>query len=218
MLPTYIRSASVNFRNLPFAQAIKFPIFVQSARVRGKGKIVIDCDNISHGMIRLGYPIVGFYTAKPVIINNDGQIVFHGYTQLGSGCTICVSEGGKVELETDFAATANLKLWCSSSIYFGKHTLIGWDCTIMDTNAHKLYDIKASCFKCAKGAITIGDNNWFAANCKVLHSVVTPSNCVFAMDSVVTKSSVIKSNCIMGGAPAKVISEDVIRIPGKDSI
>lgn len=52
----------------------------------------------------------------------------------------------------------------------------------MDTNFHPLYDMEKDSFKRAYGPIKIGDYNWFAMQCKVMHSVETPERCILEWD------------------------------------
>ena len=73
----------------------------------------------------------------------------------------------------------------------------------MDTNFHPLYDMKKCQFKRASGSIEIGDNNWFAAGCKIMHSVKTPERCIFGMGTIVTRGAEMKPYCVMGGGTSK---------------
>lgn len=95
------------------------------------------------------------------------------------------------------------------NIEFGKHVIFGWDCIVMDSDFHPLYDIKKNSFKKGYGPIQIGDDNWFSAQCKVMHSVCTPNRCIFALGSIVTRSSKFESYCVHGGIPLKILSRDV---------
>ena len=66
-------------------------------------------------------------------------------------------------------------------------------------------------FKRASGPIEIGDCNWFGTECKIMHSVTTPERCIFGMGTIVTRGSEMKSYCVMGGNPVRVLSQNVIR-------
>lgn len=57
-----IPSILFNFRNLPYNQAIKLPIWIYKMRNLGQsGKIVIESDFIHNGMIQLGFPRAATY-------------------------------------------------------------------------------------------------------------------------------------------------------------
>lgn len=169
-------------------------------------------------MIRLGARIVGVFPDTGLTLENNGIIIFKGSTVIGNDCYISVGSKGRLELGENFASTAGLKLVCSNSITFSKNTLVGWDCKFMDTNFHQLYDLKTKSFKQACGPIFIGENNWFATGCSVMHSVRTPEHASFGMNSIVTRNAEMKSYAVMGGSPLRVLTEGVDRINGKDTI
>ena len=81
----------------------------------------------------------------------------------------------------------------------------------MDTNFHPLYDMVKNKYKKASGKIEIGDFNWFGTQCKIMHSVTTPERCIFGMGTTITRNSEMKSYCVMGGSPVKVLTENVMR-------
>ena len=81
----------------------------------------------------------------------------------------------------------------------------------MDTNFHTLCDTNTGERLPGGGPISIGDHNWFGSQCRVMHSVTTPPQCVFAMGTTVTRGSQIKSYCIMGGSPVRVLRDNVMR-------
>lgn len=73
-------------------------------------------------------------------------------------------------------------------------------------------------FKRAYGPIKIGENNWFGAQCKIMHSVNTPKRCIFGMGSIVTRACEFESYAVHGGSPLRVLSRNVKRIIGLDMI
>ena len=77
---------------------------------------------------------------------------------------------------------------------------------------------KKDSFKRAYGPIKIGDYNWFAMQCKVMHSVETPERCIFGMGSVVGRGCKFESYCVHGGSPLRVLTRNVMRVVGKDFI
>ena len=81
----------------------------------------------------------------------------------------------------------------------------------MDTNFHPIYDMAKKKYGKAHGPIVIGEYNWFGTGCKVMHSVTTPERCIFGMGTTVTRSCEMKSYCLMGGSPVRVLRENVMR-------
>lgn len=212
-LRSIFSSIYFNFKYLPFKQAIKLPILLYKPHfIALKGKVTINSPSIRTGMIRLGFHSVSVYPNNGITLELQGkEIIFKGKCNIGNDSYI--STGGKsiVEFGEDFFCSAGLKLVSYRGIKFGKRTSFGWNCLVMDTNFHPLYDITKKKYKKASGKIEIGDNNWFATQCKIMHSVTTPERCIFGMGTTITRNSEMKSYCVMGGSPVKILTENVMR-------
>lgn len=208
-----LHSIYFNFHYLPYKQAIKLPVLVYKPHFLSlKGTVKIDCNNVYTGMIRLGfrtcsiYPNTGFTWE-----NHGGTITFRGKCIIGNDSYLSFGAKTNVTFGDDFRNTAALKLVSYRGITFGQKTSMGWGTLIMDTNFHPLYDMKRKVYKRASGPIEIGDYNWFGTQCKIMHSVKTPERCIFGMNTVVTRNCVMKSYCVMGGEPVRILTENVMR-------
>lgn len=202
-----------NFKYLPFKQAVKLPILLYKPHfIALKGKIIIDSPNIKTGMIRLGFHSASIYPNNGIALELKGdKIIFKGACAIGNDSYISTGAKSTIEFGDDFRNTAGLKLVSYRGIKFGQKCRIGWGCLIMDTNFHPLYDMVKKKYKKASGNIEIGDYNWFGTQCKIMHSVTTPERCIFGMGTTVTRNCEMKSYCVMGGSPVKVISENIMR-------
>lgn len=202
-----------NFHYLPYKQAIKLPILLYKPHLKSlKGNVVIDCVHIKTGMIRLGFRLCGVYPNSGITWENfGGNVVFQGKCKVGNDTFLSFGKKTNVIFGDDFRNVAGLKLVSSKGIKFGKKTSLGWGVLVMDTNFHPLYDMKRNVYKKASGPIEIGDYNWFGTQCKIMHSVRTPERCIFGMNTIVTRSCEMKSYCVMGGSPVKVLTENVMR-------
>ena len=207
------QSVYFNLHYLPFKQAVKLPILLYKPDLlRMKGRVRIDCDHISMGMIRLGFRTCSIYPNNGIVWENlGGTVVFKGKCLIGNDSALSLGEKTTVAFGADFKNTASLKLVSYRGITFGSHARLGWGALVMDTNFHPLYDMKKQVYKRASGPIEIGDYNWFGTQCKIMHSVKTPERCIFGMNTVVTRNCEMKSYCVMGGSPVKVLSENVMR-------
>lgn len=214
-----IPSIIFNFHYLPFRQAMKLPILVKKPDFRKLGgKVILDCENIRFGMIRLGFNLANVFPDNGISWLNEGIVIFKGKAAIGSDSYILVRPSGTVEFGDDFISSAAMKMVCCIGIEFGKGTRLGWSVLIMDTNFHPLYDMEKERFKKAYGKIKIGDYNWFSTQCMIMHSVVTPERCIFGACSVVTRGGQFESYCVHGGSPLHVLSRNVKRIYGQDQI
>lgn len=102
-------------------------------------------------------------------------------------------------------ATTSLKLVPFKSVEFGKNNIFGWDCVVMDTNFHPLYDMKKNSFRKGYGSIIIGDDNWFASYCKIMHSVRIPEGCFWALGTIVSKSDEFQSYSVHDGTTLSIL-------------
>ena len=98
----------LNFKCLPFSQAIKLPIDVyRKIRIISlKGNISIHSEKVYRGMIKLGAQNSEMFAISPCILNICGGVmVFEGSTSIGVGCYLRVTNGAE--------------------LVFGDHTSIG---------------------------------------------------------------------------------------------
>ena len=202
-----------NFHYLPFRQAIKLPILLYKPKLlKMKGNVKIGGGKINTGMIKLGFRTCSIYPNHGITWeNHGGTVLFQGTCHIGNDSYLTFGEKTTVTFGDDFKNTASLKLVSYRSIVFGRSTRLGWGVLVMDTNFHPLYDMDRQVYKRASGPIAIGDYNWFGTQCKIMHSVKTPERCIFGMNTVVTRNCEMKSYCVMGGSPVRILSEHVMR-------
>lgn len=209
-----------NFHYLPFKQAIKLPISLCNADLQNcSGKVILDMPDteIKHSMIILGHRFASIYPNSGIMWENrGGTVIFKGKCKIGADSYLSFGKHTTVSFGDDFNVGAALKVISYRGIQFGKSTRFGWQCLVMDTNFHPLYDIKNKKFKRASSPITIGDYNWFGTQCKIMHGVNTPERCIFGMGTIINRGCEMKSYCVMGGSPVKVLTENVMRIIGQD--
>lgn len=219
LLRAFIPSVYFCLKYLPFRQAIKLPILVYKPHfLKLKGTVVIENENIRFGMVKLGFLTHVLYPNTGITVKNEGKLVFKGKCNIGNDCYIVCGKQGRIEFGDDFKVSAGLKMVSQCGITFGKETRIGWGCIVMDTNFHPLYDMEKKKFKKAFGKICIGDNNWFATQCVIMPSVQTPERCIFGARTVVTRGGQYEPYCVHGGSPVRVLSRNVMRIKGQDSV
>lgn len=206
-----LRSILFNFIHLPLKQAVKLPIWINKPHLyKVIGKIVIDSKIVRPGMIKLGgfgghmYPNNGFHLTQW-----GGIIIFKGRCTIGNDSYICQGPQSTIIFGNEFLATSSFKLISYKHVEFREKVIFGYGSLVMDSNIHPLYDMKSNSFKKAYGPVIIGDYNWFAADCKVLHSVVTPERCIFGLGSIITKGCHFTPFCVHGGSPLRILSKDV---------
>lgn len=176
-----------NFSHLPFKQAIKLPIYILSRnKSLRKGKVIISYKKCFTGMIKLGYKSYHQYPIGITYYNDGGTIEFQGPCFISNNTSLLVYNGGRLVIGENVGISASL-IMCSSSIYVGSGTMMGFGCTIMDSDFHPVIDIYArKAIKMSKPVI-IGRNNWIGMGTLLSKGAQTPNNIIIGARSVIDK-------------------------------
>lgn len=214
-----IQSIIFNFYYLPYKQAIKLPILLYKPKfISLKGKVIISTSHVKTGMIILGKPIIPIYPNKGIIFENNGGVIeFKGICVIGNNSAISIGEKAKVEIGSSFIATATLKIISCHHIMFGEKVLVGWECTFMDTDFHKMKKINGGYTK-GYAPIRIGNNNWFGTKCHVMKRTETPDYCTISATTFLNKKYDYPPYTVIGGSPATDIAHGVYRDADDDII
>lgn len=207
-----------NFHYLPFRQAIKLPIWIKAAELASmKGEVKIDGAKISTGMISLGFRAVSVYPKRGIMWENKGgTVIFRGRCRIGNDSYLSIGSNSTVLFGDDFRNSASMKLVSNYGISFGEHTSMGWDTLLIDSSLHSIINTETGQYLPEGTPISIGPYNWFGTGCRIMPGVHTPERCIFGMNTLVTRSSQMKSYCLMGGNPVKILRENVARDFEKD--
>ena len=206
----------LNFRVLPLHQAVRFPILVY-------GRIVFRCltgsvdikSEISTGMIKFGTCKSRFFSPDGVTkIFLSGKMTFSGKAVLGSGCSIFVNKGANFEIGNSCYFNENNTYFVMEKITIGDFTRMGYNSIMMDTSSHFVIDTNNGTVKKRNLPIQIGQKNWIGIGSVIFQGTVTPSNTIVASRSLLNKdyTKSVPENSMVGGAPAKLIRENVKRI------
>lgn len=197
-----------NFRYLPLYQAYKLPIWISyNSKLFIKGKLLLDLTGKNKiAMIRIGFhrvPICNYNEKTVISISYNGILVFEGTAHIGSGTKIHVDNNAQLVLGDNFAVSASSQINCYKRIVFGQNIQFSWDCLIMDSDTHKVYDENENIINGPR-EILFGNNIWIGCRTTILKGVVVPDNCVIGACSLLLGKD-FKQNTIIVGNPAKSI-------------
>ena len=199
-----------NFHYLPFKEAIRLPFFLsRNTKLRTmKGSVRIS-GPIRPGLIRIGTEEVGFYDKRHnrPVWENAGEVEFQGVARVKYGASIIVAEGAKLKLGDGFKISSGSRIICYKSIEFGHNCRISWDCQIIDTDFHRVFDENKKHINPDR-EIRIGDNCWIGNHCLVQKGSILGNMVVLATNSMVN-SRIPDHHVILAGSPAKVIRTSV---------
>ena len=208
-----LQSVYINFKLLPFRQAIKMPILTIRPKLGSvKGKVEIDDAVCKFGVIKLGEWGVKAFPNSGITINMQGGTwKVHGKVWIGANSSLEIGRNGILETGDDLLAGTSLKLFCYRKIEIGESQRFGWNCTVMDTNFHPLKKKETGEKKPGGAPIKLGNHNWCATNNVVMPGVKTPDWCIFGYGSVLTRGMECEEYGVHGGSPVRVLSRGFYR-------
>lgn len=210
-----IVSIPINFRCLPFKQALKLPIHISGNMILGhlsKNSIVINSSSVYRGMIQLGINkgSFGMGGQNYLDIKPGGKMIFEGACNLCSGIRITVDKNAHLTVGPNVFLNSNVIISVCTSIVFGKNFSAGWNCMISDWDGHAIVDSDSLEILNLPAPISFGTNVWIGANTTVLKGCSFGNYIIVPCASVITKSCVAEK-VIYGGMPNRILKSHVIR-------
>ena len=119
-----------------------------------------------------------------------------------------IGPNGILNIGDNFATNKKCSLICDGNMKIGNDVLLGWKVNIRDSDGHVVYDNITKIKNPIQKDVTIGNHVWIASYVDILKGTEIKDNYVIAYRSCVL-SKFDKSNCIIGGYPAKVLRENI---------
>ena len=207
----------INFVYLPFKDACRLPIWVRGkckiAHI-GKGKIIIK-GQIKTGMVGIGNsdPVRSFYSKS--FLDVQGVLEVEGGVILRRGINLSIMPTAVVRLDKGVVIGDNSTVISWDNIHLMRHTRIGNNLLMMDTDFHYVINRHTRMVKDNHAPIVIGENNWIGGWCVVKKGTQTPTGTIVAGPyTMIGKNYVgkIPEYSMLGGSPAKLIVEGIQRV------
>lgn len=96
-----------------------------------------------------------------------------------------------------------------SEICIGSECMFSRGIEVRTGDSHSIIDNRTNKRINYAKNINIGDNVWVGAHTKILKGVETESDLIIGIGSIVVGNSLLKSNSIYGGAPAKLLKSNI---------
>lgn len=209
-----IKSIWINFKLLPFKQAIRIPILLYSKTVfRNLSGSVIYKGAAKPFVIRIGNDTCYPNTSQPQTIwDIRGTMILNGPISFIQGTYILVAEGATLEIGSKGTMLGtNTKIMCFDHISIGDNVHITWDCQFYDTSFH--YMETPNGISSLTTPILIGENCWIGNGTTITKGTVLPAWSIVGNRSLVNKdfSSEGEGN-LYAGTPAVMKKRSVRRI------
>jgi acetyltransferase-like isoleucine patch superfamily enzyme len=204
------KSIYVNLRVLPFNQAIKLPIIVSN-----KTKIISLRGKINLGKVKTGIIRIGFggtehidYAYTRTLLKIDGVVTFKGRAKIGLGSKFIIDKEATFSAGERFGITGETTILCSKKITIGDNARISWQCIIMDSDHHPVFDKNHNIIN-TPTEINIGNNVWIGARCFILKNTYIDDGCIIAANTTITKKFSGVTHSVIGGDSARVLKTDI---------
>lgn len=198
-----------NLKYFKIREALKLPVLIsRKVNIKNlKGNIIIKSP-LTFGLIKIGFGnLDGFdYRRSYSIWDLTGQITFSGKAFIGHGSKIHVT--GELVIGKNFTISAESTLRVTNLVTFGDNCLVGFSNLIMDSDFHKIIDVKTEGIINRSLPIYVSDNVWITSRCTILKGSHISKNSVVSSNSLVPKKY-LEENIILGGSPAIVIKRGV---------
>lgn len=203
----------VNFRKLPFKQAIKIPIFIyHGVKITSlRGNIRIE-STIRRGMIKIGYNLDGAPSSvNKNILHLSGLLIIKGYSIISKGSVLNVQ--GELQLGNCILIGSGCFIKSMLKISILDNTRVTYNCTVFDCDMHYVKNIETGVIKNNRAPIIIGKNCWINSGTIVSKGTVLPDYSITARNSFLNRDySQYGTNLFLVGSPAKPIDTKVQRI------
>lgn len=205
----------LNFKFLPFKQAVYLPLFVYGGikLYALSGKIVLRSETIKLGMIHIGKDLdhnpVSVLPIKLVIYD---ELIFTGPALISGGSTITVWRG-KIIFGKNVLIGSGCQIKAVEHVSIGDNSIITSLCTVMDTNVHYVKNTDSDNIYKNSSPIHIGKNCWVNSNTVISKGAYLSDNCIVGRNSIYNLSSKIcVKNSFYAGIPAKLIKSNIFPI------
>lgn len=202
----WLKTIYVNFKYLPYRQALRFPIIIGNNVIfKNKGQIVLE--NAYLGMISIGVLMIKGWECSadgPTMITNSGKMKFYGRVKVHPGARLCVSRKGSFQMGNRVSIGSHTKVVCRHRIVFGSDVQISWHSQVFDTDFHFLTNITKNKTYSRCKPVILEDEVFVGNSCTIGKGTYLPKGSVVSCCSKVTGDFRPEGeNLLIIGNPAK---------------
>ena len=200
------KSIYLNFRMLPFREAVRLPILVRYNTILSNcsGKLLL-FGGIRFGYVRFGFGHVGCFDKRDerTIWDVGGVLEIRGNAYIGTGSRIVVGGNGYLVFGNSFVNTAKITIICFRRIEFGDNVLTSWDNLIMDTDFHRIKELEKNTDSEIEKDVIVGNHVWIGCRATLLKGTHILDNSVVAAGTVVSKK-IKEASVLLAGNPSEI--------------
>lgn len=217
-----LKTIYINFRLFPLKVACKLPLQVGwnvDFRNVYFGCISFENNaNIHRFMVKFGITLVPMISTKSdytlIRFAKNGHMQFGDNVLVHNGVSLITSEGGLIQIGSGSLINQRTKIYSQKNVIIGAHCRIGWECQVMDSDCHLVYNENKKTIGNPIADVHIGNNVWLASRVSVMKGVTIPPFSIVSGNSVVLKSfaDVKTKGNLFAGSPAVLKLTAVYRL------
>lgn len=216
----FLRTLYVNFRLLPYSQALKIPIFVYGPMklFSLNGSIEFRDTPISRGMLKFGtldpfsvFDGSGFLS----LTSPQSKIICYGPAHIDVNAKIKILGNGQIILGKYVRVRSGVRIICNGSyIKIGDYTGIPFETQIINSSFHSVYDVTTRETKRNTLPIEIGSCCWIGNHSSITAGAKLKDYTIVCEGSYVNKDFTNRQEDyqLIGGRPAKLLKTGVRRV------
>lgn len=202
-----IKTIWINFKVLPFRQAIHFPIVLaRSVRIGvcKRGSISLK----DGGLFHIGFHGDAATYPKHSLLHIEGKLILEGkgFHSFAPGLIMRIAKGGVLRIGNNFSCHRDNTFIVNKSVSIGNDNMWSFEVLTMDTDAHVICSEDGELLNPNK-EVVIGDNVWIGCRNTILKGAFIPDGCVMGSGGVITKR-LETPRCIYCGN--KLIKENIV--------
>lgn len=210
-----------NIRVFGIKDALKLPVFLfGKIHLEGLHRGCVELQKIKTAGVRIGggweTELCGFSNRYKSFLRINGKLILGEDVVFHQGVTISVMKNATLRIGNNVRFNERVTIHSKESITIGDKCRFGWNVQILDTAFH--YMINKGKLAYRNAPVALEHNVWVANSVSIMKGSYLPAYTIVASNSLVNKNfSEIGEHCLIGGIPAKFITDGVERLLLEDS-
>lgn len=210
-----------NFAVFGIKDALRLPVFLYGkVQLEGLYRGCIELQNPRTGGVRIGggrfTDMYGYSQREKSFLRIRGKLVVGSGIIMQQGIVISVCHNAILSIGNNVFFNERVTIHAKESISIGDKCRFGWNTQILDSAFH--YMINKGKLSYRNAPVVLEHNVWIANGVSIMKGTYLPAYTVVASNSLVNKNfSEIGEHCLIGGVPAKFITNGVERLLIRDS-
>lgn len=205
-----------NFRVFGLKDALRLPVFLFGRiHLEGIHRGCVEVLQIKTGSVRIGggwfTELCGFSNRYKSFLRINGKMILGGDNIMHQGIVVSVTKNATLRIGNNVYFNERVIIHSKYGITIGDNCRFGWNTQILDTGFH--YMINKGKLAYRHAPVILEHNVWIANSVSIMKGTYLPAYTVVASNSLVNKNfSQIGEHCLIGGVPAKYITDGVERL------